>query len=214
MAMSKLTSLRWRKSLDFIWIVGGLRALLKCEGVRLSIKPDASLIKPLKRMDIFSGMFVAVDCSTRTLKRANNWGIYLMRAAYAVVRERNVDWSYNERVCTVGDAHVRRSFLQNFRTEMKSQIALDLLTDETQKLYYIHEDARSMYLLLDGVGYFGGDRKFRVSLYERCEKNGVNLLAISKNSPSLHDEKGEGFHSYCVHYVSLRPLGLSSVEES
>jgi hypothetical protein len=47
-----------------------------------------------------------------------------------------------------------------------------------------------MYLLLDGGGYFGGERKFRVSLYDECEKNGIRLLAISKNSPSLHDEKG------------------------
>jgi hypothetical protein len=47
-----------------------------------------------------------------------------------------------------------------------------------------------MYLLLDGGGYFGGERKFRVSLYDKCEKKGINLLAISKNSPSLHDEKG------------------------
>ena len=36
----------------------------------------------------------------------------------------------------------------------------------------------------------GGERKFRVSLYKCCEKNGLNLLAISKNSPSLHDDKG------------------------
>jgi len=137
-----------------------------------------------------------------------------MRAAYAVVRERSVDWSYNERVCTVvGDAHVRRSFLQDFRIEMERQIALDLLTDETRELYYVHEGVRSMYLLLDGGGYLGGDRKFRVSLYERCKKDGVNLLAISKNSPSLHDEKGEGFHSYYVHYVSLRRVILSSCEE-
>jgi hypothetical protein len=46
-------------------------------------KPDASLIKPLKKINEFHGRFSAVDCSTRTLKRANNWGIYLMRATYA-----------------------------------------------------------------------------------------------------------------------------------
>jgi hypothetical protein len=139
-------------------------------------------------------MFIAVDCSTRALKRANNWGIYLMRAAYATVRGREVDWGFNERVCTVvGDAHVRRSFLQDFRIEMESQIALDLLTGKASKQYYVHEGVRSTYLLLDGGGYFGGDRKFRVSLYERCEKEGITLLAISKNSPSLHDEKGKDF---------------------
>jgi len=160
----------------------------------ISIKPDASMIKPLKKLKNFSGRFLAVDCSTRTLKRANNWGIYLMRAAYAVVKERNVDWSYYERVCTVvGDAHVRRSFLQDFRIEMESQVALNLLTDKTFQPHHVHEDVRSMYLLLDGGGYFGGERKFRVTLYEKCEKDKVNLLAISKNSPSLHDEKGRDF---------------------
>jgi len=160
----------------------------------IAVKPDKSLIKPLKKVSSFDGRFFAVDCSTRTLKRANNWGIYLMRAAYASVKERNVDWSYCERVCTVvGDAHVRRSFLQDFRIEMESQIALNLLTSNTPKPHYVHTDVRSMYLLLDGGGYFGGERKFRVALYEKCEKDDVNLLAISKNSPSLHDEKGRDF---------------------
>jgi hypothetical protein len=160
----------------------------------ISVKPDASWIKPLKKMSRFSGSFAAVDCSTRTLKRANNWGVYLMRAAYASVKERDVDWSYYERLCTVvGDAHVRRGFLQDFRIEMESQIALNLLTGKTFETHHVHEDVRSMYLLLDGGGYFGGDRKFRVSLYEKCEKDEINLLAISKNSPSLHDEKGRDF---------------------
>ena len=157
----------------------------------ISNKPDISLIRPLKKVSKFSGCFQAVDCSTRTLKRANNWGIYLMRAAHATVKERNVDWGYYERVCTVvGDAHVRRSFLQDFRIEMESQIALNLLTGVAFPPHHVHEDVRSMYLLLDGGGYFGGERKFRVTLYEKCEKIGINLLAISKNSPSLHDEKG------------------------
>jgi len=160
----------------------------------IAVKPDKSLIKPLKKVSRFKVPFLAVDCSTRTLKRANNWGIYLMRAAYASVKERDVDWGYHERVCTVvGDAHVRRSFLQDFRIEMESQIALNLLTGRIFKPHYVHEDVRSMYLLLDGGGYFGGERKFRVSLYEKCEKDDVNLLAISKNSPSLHDEKGRDF---------------------
>lgn len=160
----------------------------------MAIRPDASLIKPLKRMSGFSGSFVAVDCSTRTLKRANNWGIYLMRTAYAAVKGRDVDWGYYERVCTVvGDAHIRRSYLQDFRIELESQIALNLFKGEGFWPYYVHGDVRSIYLLLDGGGYFGGDRKFRVSLYEECKKNGVNLLAISKNSPSLHDDKGRDF---------------------
>jgi hypothetical protein len=158
------------------------------------VKPDVSLIKPLKKVSEFPGGFVAVDCSTRTLKRANNWGIYLMRAAYASVKERDVNWGYKERICTaVGDVHVRRSFLQDFRIEMESQIALNLLSDNALKRCDVHEDVRRTYLLLDGGGYFGGERKFRVSLYEKCEKDGINLLAISKNSPSLHDEMGRDF---------------------
>jgi len=159
-----------------------------------AVKPDVSKFKPLKRVDNSNVHFHAVDCSTRTLKRANNWGIYLMRAAYASVKERDVDWGYQERVCTVvGDAHVRMSFLQDFRIEMESQIALNLLIGKIFQPHYVYGDIRSMYLLLDGGGYFGGERKFRISLYERCEKEGVNLLTISKNSPSLHDEKGRDF---------------------
>jgi hypothetical protein len=158
------------------------------------VKPEISMIKPLRKVKSFSGSFVAVDCSTRTLKRANNWGIYLMRAAYASVKERDVDWNYTERICTaVGDVHVRRSFLQDFRIEMESQIALSLFSDNIPKKCDVSEDVRRMYLLLDGGGYFGGERKFRVSLYEKCEKHGISLLAISKNSPSLHDEIGRDF---------------------
>ena len=157
----------------------------------ISVKPDASLIKPLKKVTTYNGSFVAVDCSTRTLKRANNWGVYLMRASCATVRQRQVDWSYSERVCTVvGDSHVRRSFLQDFRIELESQVALSVINKAVSDSYHVHGDVRSMYLLLDGGGYFGGERKFRVSLYDECEKRGINLLAISKNSPSLHDEKG------------------------
>ena len=137
----------------------------------ISVKPDASLIKPLKKITTYTGSFVAVDCSTRTLKRANNWGIYLMRASCATVRKRQVDWSYLERVCTVvGDSHVRRSYLQDFRIELESQVALNVLNKAVSDSYHVHGDIRSMYLLLDGGGYFGGERKFRVSLYDECEK--------------------------------------------
>jgi len=157
----------------------------------IGVRPDASLIRPLKKVAAYDGSFVAVDCSTRTLKRANNWGVYLMRASCAMVKGRTVDWSYSERVCTVvGDSHVRKSFLQDFRIELESQVALTMLTEEPSSPYHVHGDVRSMYLLLDGGGYFGGERKFRVSLYEECEKNQIKLLAISKNSPSLHDDKG------------------------
>jgi len=157
-------------------------------------KPDASLFRPLKKVNEFSGRFSAIDCSTRTLKRANNWGIYLMRATYASVKARDVTWGFRERVCTiVGDAHVRRSFLQDFRIELESNLALDLLSGKPGQSGHVPDDVRSTYVLLDGGGYFGGDRKFRVSLYKKCEEHGVILLAISKNSPSLHDEKGRDF---------------------
>jgi hypothetical protein len=73
---------------------------------------------------------------------------------------------------------------------LESQVALSVLNQAVSDSYPVHGDVRSMYLLLDGGGYFGGERKFRVSLYTECEKRGINLLAISKNSPSLHDEKG------------------------
>jgi hypothetical protein len=166
------------------------RAEIKEEPV-FEIRPDKSKIKPLKRMENVKGHFLAVDCSTRTLKRANNWGIYLMRAAYAVVKERIVDWGFMERISTaVGDAYTRSNFLTDVRIELESQMALDLLQHKTGTFYYEYTNPRSNYLLLDGGGYFGGDRKFRVTLYEKCEKDQVSLLAISKNSPSLHDEKG------------------------
>jgi hypothetical protein len=156
-----------------------------------AVRPEISKIKPLEKVSKFCGVFIAVDCSTRTLKRANNWGVYLMRAAYASVKERQVDWGHQERLCTVvGDAYTRSNFLTDERIELESQMALGLLQDRNGPFYYEHTSPRSNYLLLDGGGYFGGERKFRVSLYERCEQDGVNLLAISKNSPSLHDEKG------------------------
>src|SRR3990170_6663343 len=160
----------------------------------VNVKPDAFLIKPLQRTTDFSGSFMAVDCSTRTLKRANNWGIYLMRPSYVVVKNRVVDWGFKERVCTVvGDAYTRSNFLTDVRIELESQMALELLRNENGISYYEYTDPRSNYLLLDGGGYFGGERKFRVSLYERCEKIGLTLLAICKNSPSLHDDKGRDF---------------------
>lgn len=45
----------------------------------ISVKPDLSLVRPLDRVTTYMGSFIAVDCSTRTIKRANNWGVYLMR---------------------------------------------------------------------------------------------------------------------------------------
>jgi hypothetical protein len=168
------------------------------------VRPDASLIKPLGRRSDFAGSFVAVDCSTRTLKRANNWGVYLMRPSFAIVRHRVVNWGFKERICTViGDARTRSNFLTDVRIELESEMALELLHDEKVTSYYEHQDPRSNYLLLDGGGYFGGDRKFRVSLYEQSEKIGLRLLAISKNSPSLHDDKGRDFVASASGLTSL-----------
>jgi len=156
----------------------------------ITVRPDAANIKPLKKVGC-DKQFLAVDCSTRTLKRANNWGVYLMRPAYASVRGRDVSWGYRERMCTVvGDARTRSNFLTDVRIELESQMALDLVGSEASPLYYEHPGPHNSYLLLDGGAYFGGERKFRVALYDECEKRRISLLAISKNSPSLHDEKG------------------------
>ncbi len=125
------------------------------------IKPDISMIKPLEKMSTFSGSYVAVDCSTRTLKRANNWGVYLMRAACALVKEREVDWSYKERLCTVvGDARTRSNFLTDVRIELESQMALGLLNERTDLSYYEHASPLSNYLLLDGEGTSAGEESF------------------------------------------------------
>jgi len=57
----------------------------------IAIAPDRTKIKPLTKIEKHDSQFLAVDCSTRTLKRAHNWGIYLMRVAYASVESRNVN---------------------------------------------------------------------------------------------------------------------------
>ena len=144
-------------------------------------KPDKSKIKPLKKVTECDVHFKAVDCSTRTLMRANNWGIYLFRAAHASVKGHHVDWGYEESMRTVvGDAYVRRRMLQEARLNLESEMALRLL----------RETKEGEYLLLDGASYFGGERKFWASLYEESEKRGVTLLTVSKQSPMLQDEKG------------------------
>lgn len=57
----------------------------------LRSKPDVSKLKPLRKLDRTDEKFVAVDCSTRTLRRANNWGIYLLRTTYTLIEGRKVD---------------------------------------------------------------------------------------------------------------------------
>jgi len=150
----------------------------------IAVKPDKSKIKHLKKMAKCDAHFMAVDCSTRTLKRANNWGVYLLRTAYASVKGRDVNWGYEERMRSViGDARMRYRFLEDARVELESMMALNLL----------REGGEVDYLLLDGASYFGGERKFRTFLYEKCEGDGINLLAISKQSPTLHDDRGRDF---------------------
>ena len=147
----------------------------------IAVTLDKSKMKPLKKKQSCDVHFMAVDCSTRTLKRANNWGVYLFRTAYALVRNRDVHWDYEERIHTVvGDAYVRRKILQDVRLNLESEIALRL----------VHDAGKNDYLLLDGASYFGGERKFWVELYEKSEEMEVKLLTISKQSAMLHDEKG------------------------
>jgi len=145
------------------------------------VKPVPAYITSLKKVKACDVHFYAVDCSTRTLKRANNWGIYLLRASYATVKNRNVDWGFKERIKTIrGDSYVRRKVLQEMRLQLESEMALELLPKATE----------NDYVLLDGASYFGGERKFNAMLYEECEKKRLKLLAISKQSPTLRDEKG------------------------
>ena len=157
----------------------------------IAVKPDVAKIQPLKRMINYEGQFLAVDCSTRTLKRANNWGVYLMRPSYVIVRGRDVEWGYDERLFTVvGDMHVRRGLLEDCRLELESLMSLNMIEAKFKTFYDGQGSVRRDYVFLDGGSYFGGERKFRVSLYDECKKRGICLLAISKNSSILHDEKG------------------------
>ncbi len=156
----------------------------------IAVKPEKSRIRPLNKMSKCDVHFMAVDCSTRTLRRANNWGIYLLRVSSAKVMDRNVDWSFEERMLTfMGEAYVRRRLLQDARLELESEMGLKLMADANDQTY----------LLLDGASYFGGDRKFRAFLYEKCLQKDVKLLTMSKQSPMLRDEKGRDFAaSACV----------------
>jgi hypothetical protein len=68
----------------------------------------------------------------------------------------------------------------------------------------LHKASQNDYILLDGASYFGGERKFNVMLYEKCEKREIKLLAVSKQSPILHDEKG---HDLIAATYMLAPQG-------
>ena len=162
-------------------------------------KPDMTKIKPLKKVKKCDSRFLAVDCSTRTLKRAHNWGVYLMRVAYASVENRKVNWGYDESIVSaVGDRRYRSNFLMDRRLQLESEMALKLLHEEsTGDIEPPMETLRGLcegdYVLLDGASYFGGKRGFHTSLYDETLRKKVNLLAVSKQSPMLCDEKGRDF---------------------
>ncbi|MGD9130853.1 MAG: DNA double-strand break repair nuclease NurA [Candidatus Bathyarchaeota archaeon] len=161
-------------------------------------KPDKTKIKPLKKIKRCSSRFLAVDCSTRILKRAHNWGIYLLRVAYATVENRKVNWGYDESiVCAVGDRRYRSNFLIDRRLQLESEMAFKLLHEEPIRSEPDGETLRGLgegdYVLLDGASFFGGKRGFHTSLYEEALRKKVNLLAVSKQSPMLCDEKGRDF---------------------
>jgi hypothetical protein len=162
-------------------------------------KPDRNKIKPLKKVKSCDSRFLAVDCSTRILKRAHNWGIYLMRVAYASAENRNVNWGYDESIVSaIGDRRYRSNFLIDRRLQLESEMALKLLHEESTGAVEAHgKTLRGLgegdYVLLDGASFFGGKRGFHISLYEEALRKKVNLLAVSKQSPMLCDEKGRDF---------------------
>jgi len=162
----------------------------------IAVKPDKSKIKPLRKVEKCDAHFMAVDCSTRTLKRANNWGVYLMRASYASVEERNVNWGYEESIASiVGDRRTRSNFLTDRRLQLESEMALKILYEESEGdvglgSKTLRRLGEGDYILLDGASFFGGKRGFHTSLYEEALRKKVNLLTVSKQSPMLQDEKG------------------------
>lgn len=147
----------------------------------ISQAPLRSNFSALDMIETSDLRFFAVDCSTRTLKRANNWAIYVCRVSYAVVLKRKVDWGFQESVKAIkGDAYVRRKMMQEERLQLESEMALRLT----------REVSKDDIILLDGASYFGGERKFNVMLYEECSRKGIRLLALSKQSPMLRDREG------------------------
>jgi hypothetical protein len=162
----------------------------------IAVKPVTGNFIPLDKVEDCDVHFFAVDCSTRTLKRANNWGVYLLRVSFATVREREVDWGFKERIRTIrGDSYVRRKILQETRLQFESEMALGILG----------KAEGDDYILLDGASYFGGERKFNAMLYEKCEEKQVRLLAISKQSPMLHDDRGRDL--IAATYILAPPNG-------
>jgi hypothetical protein len=172
------------------------------------------LRKTLPCLKSFEGKFVAVDCSTKPLMRGNRFGIYLIRVAYASVnpkeKENPVTWGpipMEERMSTVvGDAISRRKKLERIRLEYESELAETLLP---------HLEP-SDYLLLDGASYFGRieDRRFAFALYEKARKRNQKFLAISKNSPSLIDNKGRDLMTqFTVDMSTVTTSGVYPIPE-
>ena len=186
-------------------------------------KPDMKKIKPLQKVKCCDSQFLAVDCSTRTLKRAHNWGIYLMRVAFASVEGRSVNWGFDESlICTVGDRRYLSNFLMDRRLQLESEMALRLLHEEPNGDIETQETVRGLfaddYILLDGASFFGGKRGFHTSLYDEALRKKVNLLAISKQSPMLCDEKGRDFMASTSTLVShplwvYHPVKEANMEE-
>jgi len=181
----------------------------------IAVKPEISNFKPLEKMVKYDGRIFAVDCSTRTLKRANNWGIYLMRVAYAYIGERKPEWGYKESIHTaIGGADQRRTELRDKRFELESEITLSLIHAPHVGRAPDYMD----YFLLDGGSFFGEKRGFKVALYRECRQLGINLLTVSKQSPTLHDDVGRDFiatastlssHSLWVYY----PVMMANTEK-
>lgn len=164
---------------------------------------DVDLTKyiPLQKISYVAihNRFLAIDCSTIPLNHANNWGIYLFRVAYALFEppeKKIVKWGFFDKIRTLVDtSDKRRDMLQNERVEFESQTALNVLRE-----FGLTSDD---YLFLDGIGYFGGTRQFRVSLHDECERKGIRLIAISKNSKSLFDNKGRDLIAYLLRSTFL-----------
>ena len=173
-------------------------ALQLREEPKLLETPDESKIKPLRKVKADNTKFLAVDCSTRTLKRSHNWGIYVFRTAYALVQNREVKWGYEEKPqIIIGDYRRRAHTLRWFRLEFESEAALKVINS-------LSEDD---YLLLDGASYFGEKKGFYISLYEECKERGIRLLAISKQSPILHDNKGRDLNA-TIYLMASYPLWI------
>jgi len=128
---------------------------------KIAVKPTQANIIPLNKIKTCDVHFFAVDCSTRTLKRANNWGIYVLRVSYATVRKRDVDWGFKEGIRTIkGDPYVRRKILQEIRLQLESEMALGLL----------HETSKNDYILLDGASYFAGKGNLMLCFMRNASK--------------------------------------------